>query len=310
VIDVARHPAPSPDISVLLATYGRPDTIVRTLESLAAQTLAPARFEVLVIVNGPDETSDTVRAFAERQPQVQVRILSSRRPGVAHARNLGLWAARGDYVTTVDDDDWVSPGFLATLLAHVSPGVMPLGKLADIHDGAEERPDFDNYYSRALVPHEGKTVPAAKLGQAISLNVCKIVPTSAAREVGYDERLHSGSDFVFWTKLFARHPFRFHVVAGDDATYFRTRGHGSLSRQDVSFEFNVAARLDCIESLEDIPVGSRDVEQLVTRMVSAQCSRINRYLTEYPDERPRVVGAVEARRLRRFAWDTVNRGLG
>lgn len=301
---------PSPAITVLLATHGRATTIVRTLDSLAAQTLAAERFEVLVIVNDAvDDTLDVVRAFAENHPGLAVRIVTCLRPGVAHARNLGLDAARGTHVTTIDDDDWVSPGYLETLLSHAAPGVIPLGKLADVHEGAEDAPSFDNYYTNAVASREGATVPAVRLGQAISLNVCKIVPTAIARAVGYDERLRGGSDFVFWTKLFARHQFRFHVVPGEDAVYFRTRGHGSLSRQDVSFDFNVAMRLDCIGSLDQIGPSSRDVELLVSRMVQAQTQLIRAYLEARPEERDTVVEAIRARDLRRFDWAAFDRAV-
>ena len=126
--------------------------------------------------------------------------------------------------------------------------------------------------------------------------------------MGYDERLRGGSDFVFWTKLFARHRFRFHVIPGHDAVYFRRRSQGSLSRQEVSFDFNVAMRLDCIESLGAIGPSTRDVEQLVTRMIQAQCRLIREYLYTHPEARQDVTEAVDSRGLRRFDWAWVNGG--
>ena len=193
---------PAPAVSVLLATHGRPTTLGRALDSMAAQTLARDRFEVVVIINGPiGASAEVVDDFSRRHPHLRVRVLESLKPGVAHARTLGLWAAHGEYVTILDDDDWVSPAFLDQLLQHAAPGVIPLAWMADIYDDAPDVPRFDNYYASALERFRGDTVPALRLRQAISLNVCKLVPTAAARESGYDERLRGGSDFVFWAKL-------------------------------------------------------------------------------------------------------------
>ena len=68
---------PLPEITVLLATRGRATTIVRTLESLAAQTLAADRFEVLVIVNDAvDNTLDVARGFAAPDSGLALRVLT------------------------------------------------------------------------------------------------------------------------------------------------------------------------------------------------------------------------------------------
>jgi cellulose synthase/poly-beta-1,6-N-acetylglucosamine synthase-like glycosyltransferase len=41
-----------PAVSVVLATYNRPELLARLLESLSRQTLAPNRFEVIVVDDG------------------------------------------------------------------------------------------------------------------------------------------------------------------------------------------------------------------------------------------------------------------
>lgn len=300
----------APEISVLLATHGRPDTLVRALESLAEQTLAPERFEVEVVINGPSgDTPEIVDRFARAHPGLNLRVLESSRPGVAHARTLGLWAARGAYMTILDDDDWVSPRYLEVLLEAVEPGVVPLAWLAEVHDGADE-PSFDNYFSNAVSARAaGDLVPPYQLVAAISLNVAKLVPVSLARRVGYDESLVGGSDFVFWTNAYATTPFRFRIPERREAVYYRTRGHGSLSRQDLGFDFNVRQRLDCIASLERITGTRRDAERVVRSVVAAQCGLINRFVRAHPDQHGRVVEAVEAVAPRRLDWSRVNAGV-
>lgn len=305
-----------PEISVVVATRGRPEMVGEALASLAAQTLPPHAFEVVVVVNGPaDGTREAVDAIAHARVGPRVRVLHSTRPGVAHARTVGLWAARGTHMTILDDDDRVTPHYLEDLLRAAEPGVVPLAWLGDVEPGEPDHPDFENYYTAALtaaladgrVDADG-TVPVVRLPQAISLNVGKLFPVAAARAVGYDFSLRGGSDFVFWTKAFARQQFRFRVLRDRRACYLRTRLPGSLSRQEPSYDFSVTQRLACISSLESIAEAPGEVERLTQHMVRAQYAHIRDYLRRHPEERPDVVEDVESRRLRRTAWPVVNEG--
>ena len=45
----------APEISVVIATYNRPELIERVLAQLAGQTLPPSRFEVVVVDDGSKE---------------------------------------------------------------------------------------------------------------------------------------------------------------------------------------------------------------------------------------------------------------
>jgi hypothetical protein len=303
-----------PEVSVIVATYGRPDMIGHALASLAEQTLAPGRFEVVVVVNGPaDGTAEVVESIAERHPDLRVVVLRSALPGVAHARTVGLWAARGTYMTIVDDDDRVTRHYLEDLLDAVEPGVVPLAWLADVEPEEQDRPDFDNYYSNALsavldsgaVEADG-TVAVTRLPQGISLNVGKLIPVELARTVGYDVSLRGGSDFVFWTKTYAHEQFRFRLLTDRRACYLRTRVPESLSRRDPGYDFSVSQRLACITSLESIDQVPREVEQVTRHMVQAQLRHVRRHLAGHPEQRAEVVEDIESRRLRRMRWSAVN----
>ncbi|WP_028643832.1 glycosyltransferase family 2 protein [Nocardioides sp. URHA0020] len=293
-------------VSVVVPTYGRPDTLLRTLDSLAAQTLAPDRFEVLVIVNGePGGVPDLVGRHTDGWRGPAVRVLETARAGVAHARWLGVEAARGTWMTMVDDDDWVSSPYLQRLVDAAAPGVAPLADIAEVEepDGA---PNFDNSYSRLFRQVRGRVIEAAELPEAISLNVCKLIPTAVARSVGFDERLRSASDSLFWLRVFARDRFRFHVLDVDDAVYYRTTNHGSLSRQDVTHDFSVVRRLDAYESLAEISTGSPEVHEVLARTERSLGLHIGAYLRENPAEQRAVIDTVDARGVS-VHWERANR---
>jgi glycosyltransferase involved in cell wall biosynthesis len=101
-------------VSIAVCTRNRAEALRRTLAALARTELPcgiPA--EVLIVDNGStDGTRDVAASFTA--PGVAVRYLAEPRPGVAHARNAALVAARGDVILFLDDDvrppsRWLEP---------------------------------------------------------------------------------------------------------------------------------------------------------------------------------------------------------
>lgn len=106
--------AAAPEISVVVPTYGRPGSLADCLRALAGQTLARARFEVVVCDDGSPEPVATVHArlLAELADDLAVRVVRQPNAGPAAARNHGAEAARGRYLAFTDDDcvpaeDWL-----------------------------------------------------------------------------------------------------------------------------------------------------------------------------------------------------------
>jgi glycosyltransferase involved in cell wall biosynthesis len=87
--------------------------VLRAIESVLQQTFS--NLEVIVVVDGDD--SKTLAALESvSSPQLQVLPLR-RRVGGSGARNLGVHAARGEWVAFLDDDDLWLPEKLERQLA-------------------------------------------------------------------------------------------------------------------------------------------------------------------------------------------------
>lgn len=100
-------------ISVLMLTYNREKMVGRAIESILAQTYRD--FEFIIVDNGSTDRSGAVaEEYAARDSRI--RVIHRARGNIGAGRNTALDAARGEYLTFLDDDDWAEPDFLAFLL--------------------------------------------------------------------------------------------------------------------------------------------------------------------------------------------------
>lgn len=74
----------------------------------------------VILVNDAsyDRTGQICRDFAAQDSRVKV-IQQPTQQSVAVARNIGLAAAQGEYVTFVDGDDFVTPDYLAHMYQQI-----------------------------------------------------------------------------------------------------------------------------------------------------------------------------------------------
>jgi glycosyltransferase involved in cell wall biosynthesis len=101
-------------ISVIIPAYNASRFIERTIDSVLHQTIKD--FELIVIDDGStDNTRSLAEAAALRDPRIQ--LITVRNGGVAKARNIGIEAAKGEFVAFLDADDVWHPQKLERQLA-------------------------------------------------------------------------------------------------------------------------------------------------------------------------------------------------
>jgi GT2 family glycosyltransferase len=107
-----------PELTVVIPTYRRPETLPHALAALERQTTDPERFEV-VVVDDPwdDDPAAVARGVASSSRPFETRQLSRARSGVSAARNAGWRAARAPLVAFIGDDILLAPTALEEHLA-------------------------------------------------------------------------------------------------------------------------------------------------------------------------------------------------
>ncbi len=96
-------------LSIIVPVYNIEAFLPESLDSLAKIKFDDP-YEIIVIDDGSSDGSLAIlRAWEETHKQL--RVITGPNGGVSRARNAGLDAAKGKYITFVDGDDTVEPGF-------------------------------------------------------------------------------------------------------------------------------------------------------------------------------------------------------
>lgn len=99
----------SPLISIIIPIYNGEKYLKVCLDSILAQTYT--HFELILVDDGSTDTSSQIcDAYAESDSRVITYHISN--GGVSHARNYGINVAKGDWITFIDCDDWITPDYL------------------------------------------------------------------------------------------------------------------------------------------------------------------------------------------------------
>jgi hypothetical protein len=291
---VVRDPPPDPPadrgrpfVSVLVATSSGGENLPGCLDSLAAQTLDPADFEVVVVLHGPvDGTQDAVTRFCRMHPDLRLRVLVLTEHGLGNALNVGLSAVRGSYVTVVGDDDRVAPTYLEAMLDAAAPDVVVAAPIRNLAEGG---------------------VAEDPLVAALSDDAAKLISSEIARLARYDTELVSGEDPAYWLALLAQRPLGVRVVDDGLVPYLRSVSSGP--GREASYELDVTQRLRCLRAIEALDRDAPAVTAVAQGLMKGQARWVNTYLREVPADHPKVVADVVAAGLREFPWSSVNEGL-
>jgi glycosyltransferase involved in cell wall biosynthesis len=126
---------PALQVSVVAATHNRPARLTALLGSLRSQTLAPARFEVVIVDDASErETAELLERERDRGGLVLRVLRRERSGGPAAARNDGWRAAAAPLVAFIDDDCVAAPEWLEEGLRTCAenPGAIVQGRVDPI----------------------------------------------------------------------------------------------------------------------------------------------------------------------------------
>jgi len=128
---------PSPLISVIIPIYNVEQYLRRCLDSIVNQTYT--NLEIILVDDGsPDKCPQICDEYASGDNRIIV--IHKENGGLSDARNAGLDICKGEFISFVDSDDWVSLEYINELYSTIKE------TLADI----------------AIINHKHVTTPSSK----------------------------------------------------------------------------------------------------------------------------------------------------
>lgn len=250
--NIAWHSGPCMQISVIIPTYNRVDTINRALDSVLSQTSAAD--EIIVVDDGSiDHTAEKIQ-----QQYPQVKLIQQPNKGVSAARNSGINAAQHEWIALLDsDDEWLPD------------------KLAIMRQAHELHPQETLYHSDEIWIRKGVRVNPMtkhnKYGGEIfeyCLPLCVISPSAVVihrnvfDQIGrFDETLPACEDYDLWLRLCHRYA----VFYIDQPLLKKFGGHSDqLSNKYWGMD---RFRIRALHNLMSLPTLHKKQQQLTVNML-------------------------------------------
>ncbi|MFC3415140.1 glycosyltransferase family 2 protein [Algoriphagus hitonicola] len=93
-------------VSIIIPVFNKASYIKETLESALGQTYS--NIEIILVNDGSTDGSfEILKAYVEKFPD-RVLLIDQENQGVSTATNIGIQAAKGEYIQFLDADDLIS----------------------------------------------------------------------------------------------------------------------------------------------------------------------------------------------------------
>ena len=207
-------------ISVIIPSYKPQFYIWECLDSLKHQDYNKQNFEIVIILNGCCEPyfSELKSYISSNLYDFSVTLLQTDIAGVSNARNIGIEKSRGDYITFIDDDDYVSTNFLSALASKVEQNLVPISNMKSFVQGD----DIDDAYYVALLFKKVSSlnkVPILKARTYLSFPVAKLIDRAIIKDRRFDKRFKNGEDSLFMLSISDN--IKYLRPTSKDAIYYR-----------------------------------------------------------------------------------------
>lgn len=203
-----------PSVSVYIPTFNRVGLLARAVESVLSQTISD--FEIIVVDDG--STDGTVQ-FMEKLADQDSRIVFLRNEvnsGACFSRNRAIQAARGKFVTGLDDDDYFHEDRLKVFLRQWQ--VRPEGVIALCSNSTVLHQRGNRNTRRPRVIYQKDLLHSNVIGNQIF--ALKETYTEVG---GFDERFPAWQDLELWYRILS--PVKSKILCVAVPTYVQDISH-------------------------------------------------------------------------------------
>ena len=130
-----------PAISVIIPVYKCEKYLSACIDSVLNQTFQD--FELILVDDGsPDDSPAICDDYAKKDDRV--KVIHKENGGVSSARNAGIEAAKGEYITFIDSDDYIDSEMLKSLYEQIKAqdGDLIISGLRYVFEDTKEKKEY------------------------------------------------------------------------------------------------------------------------------------------------------------------------
>ena len=138
-------------ISAIISTYNRERYLPKLFESISKQNYL--NFEIIIIDNNsPGNTKELTDNFLKNNSTLNIRYFLEKKQGLSFARNRGIQEAKGDIITFLDDDAYISENYFERISYYFKQylDVMAIGSKI-LLDYESTVPNWENRFLNSLL---------------------------------------------------------------------------------------------------------------------------------------------------------------
>lgn len=234
-----------PLVSVVVPVFDVVHYLTTCVESILGQSYP--HLEVLLVDDGStDGSGGLCDRFVRRDPRV--RVLHQENRGVSVARNAGIAASTGSYVTFVDSDDWLAQTFVARALSLLAESDADVAvchhtRVPDDASPGETATSSGSDTVRVLTPDEALLEFLGHDHLLMTVAWGKLFRRNVLAGVEFPAGVKHEDEFVLYRLL---HRARRTVVTAEGLYFYRQRP-GSI----MTTEFGIGSRLDRLAAFRE-----------------------------------------------------------
>lgn len=139
------------NVSIIVPVYNAQKTLGRCVDSILCQTYRD--FELILVDDGSKDHSGVIcDNYGAKDSRVWV--IHQKNQGAAAARNAGMDAAKGEFITFCDSDDMVSPLWLERLISCAGHDTLPVCAHCDAPDQLGQPKSLPVMAEKCMAPDE------------------------------------------------------------------------------------------------------------------------------------------------------------
>lgn len=180
-------------ISVIVPIYKVAEYLKKCVECLTNQTYS--NLEILLVDDGsPDSCPQICDELANSDDRI--KVIHKQNGGVSSARNAGLKAATGDYISFLDPDDIIPIKYYEVLISNIDDCDCSLCKYKEFSDDYEINIPAE-YNVSFLTKEEAIFNGLSRQPEIFYVVWNKLIKADVVQELTFDENMKNGEDSVF-----------------------------------------------------------------------------------------------------------------